>query len=360
MSSTVLTPLNKNQAKTVRDSNIELLSIFAILGVITLHYNGSFALSLVNPNSINQYILIFLEGLFICAVNLFVLISGYFSVNSQKRKAIKAIELVVQVICMNIACYVMVSVFSSSFTIGGLLQSAIPNNYYAILYITVYLISPYINILLNKLNDKQLITFTTLLVILFAVWPTILDIFQTFGYIYGGLYTTNSYGSQYGYSIINFILMYIVGATLRREIYKPKTYVLFIALAVCLGVIFFWQFIQPQIARSYCNPFVIALAVIIFLLFKRINLKNKIINNLSKATFTCFLVHNIFLGKIGIAKFVNASPVLLVLHILVSSIGIFLACWVIWTVYDFVTRPIFKFIGSKLICIDKVLSPDNT
>ncbi|MBO5321484.1 MAG: acyltransferase [Clostridia bacterium] len=361
MSSAVLTPLNKDLKKSViRDSNIELLRLFAIFGVMILHYNGYFALSLVTPNSINQYILVLLEGLFICAVNVFVLISGYFSVSTQKRKAVKALELVIQVICMNIACYLLTALFSGSFTIAGLLNSAVPNNYYAILYITVYLVSPYINIVINRLTDKQLTIFTVLLFVLFSVWPTILDILQGYGLIYGGLYTTNSSGSQYGYSFINFALMYIIGAFLRKKSYNFNFYALLTAFVVCLGILFVWQFKQPQVARAYSNPLVIALAVIIFLLFKKINFKSKFINSLSKATFTCFLIHGIFLGKIGIANFVNASPILLVAHMLVSAVGIFLVSWVVWVIYDFVTRPVFKFIGSKLTCLDNVLSPENT
>lgn len=77
MSSTAL--YKENSGKDIpRDSNIELLRIFAILGVIVLHYNnwsmgGGF--SYVASGSLNSRVLWSLEGLFICAVNLFVLIT---------------------------------------------------------------------------------------------------------------------------------------------------------------------------------------------------------------------------------------------------------------------------------------------
>lgn len=343
----------------VRDSNIELLRIFAICGVIILHYNGSFAFALVQSQSINQYILILLEGLFICAVNVFILISGYFSSVSQKRKAIKVIELAVQVICMKVACYLLVSVFSGGISIKGVLRSAVPNNWYVTLYITIYFISPYINILLNKLTDRQIMVFTILLFVLFAVWPTFVDILQSYGLECSGFYTTNTAGSQYGYSLINFVLMYIIGAFLRRKEYKTSVCVLFISLVACVAVLFFWQYAQPQIARAYCNPVVIALAVIIFLLFKKVNVKNRLVNILSKGTFTCFLVHGIFLSHIGIARFVNASPILLIMHIAASSVAIFLASFIIFTVYDFLTRKIFAFFGKKLVWLDEILSPED-
>ena len=66
-------------AKNVRDSNIELLRILVTLFVIILHYNNknngkAFVYAEALPE---QYqILVILEMAAICAVNIFVLISG--------------------------------------------------------------------------------------------------------------------------------------------------------------------------------------------------------------------------------------------------------------------------------------------
>ena len=61
-----------------RQSNIELLRILAAEGVIILHYNnagmgGGFLY--VEPWSINQLVMTFLESIFVCAVNLFILMN---------------------------------------------------------------------------------------------------------------------------------------------------------------------------------------------------------------------------------------------------------------------------------------------
>ncbi|MBR1833107.1 MAG: hypothetical protein IJ784_11860 [Ruminiclostridium sp.] len=50
----------------------------------------------MEDGSINQAIMTFFETVFICAVNLYVLISGYFMRNSTKRDLIKPIELLAQ------------------------------------------------------------------------------------------------------------------------------------------------------------------------------------------------------------------------------------------------------------------------
>ena len=72
--------------KVERQSNIELLRILAIMGVIVLHYgNPSMGggRSDVKESSINSYVLYLVISLFACAVDLFMIISGYFMCNSK-------------------------------------------------------------------------------------------------------------------------------------------------------------------------------------------------------------------------------------------------------------------------------------
>ena len=75
-------------ARKERQSNIELLRILAIMGVIVLHYNNPLigrGITYAKEGSVNFYILYFLESLFACGVDLFMLISGYFMCESKKK-----------------------------------------------------------------------------------------------------------------------------------------------------------------------------------------------------------------------------------------------------------------------------------
>ena len=64
---------------TKRQTNIELLRIISMLGIIVLHYNNSdMGGGFLYATGLNRAILMFLESIFICGVNLYVLISGYF------------------------------------------------------------------------------------------------------------------------------------------------------------------------------------------------------------------------------------------------------------------------------------------
>jgi surface polysaccharide O-acyltransferase-like enzyme len=100
--------------KKQRQSGIELLRILAAMGVVVLHYNNPMiGGGLTYAKGINSALLYLLEALFVCAVNLFVLINGYFDINHQSRDLIKPLRLIVEVIFFNEAFYLL------HFIIGG-------------------------------------------------------------------------------------------------------------------------------------------------------------------------------------------------------------------------------------------------
>ena len=349
---------------TVRDSNIELLRIFSICGVIFLHYNGSFAMNSVIPGTLNYYILLLLEAMAICGVNLFVLISGYFLCATNNRKTVKVLEFAAQVVIFGILQHLLSCLLNGyTPTLVSLLNAAIPNNYYVTLYLTLYILSPYMNLVLSKLSDKQLGFLVIMCGILFSVWPTILDsVFLAFGRNYNGLYPTTASGSQYGYSLLNFCLMYLIGTYLRRKESRGLPHWNLLGILLCVGVIFVWQQYYESVALSYCNPFVILLAVFYFRLFQNLHFRSALVNTLSKGTFTCFLLHSFFLHRIRISDFVNRNILYLLGHIAITIPAIFLICWVVWRIYDPIAKPVFRLLDKKLGKVDDLLSirADNT
>lgn len=97
----------------------------------------------------------------------------------------------------------------------GLIMTLVPSNWFVILYSTLYIISPYINILLEQLSGKQKKKMVIVLFAIFSVWPTIVDLSgEILGKEWIGLSSVGMYGSEWGYSIVNFLLVYIIGAYL--------------------------------------------------------------------------------------------------------------------------------------------------
>jgi len=350
--------------KQNRESNIELLRIFAMLGVVILHYNNATigkGFAYVAQGSLNHSILLGLEGLFICAVNLFILITGYFSISSQKRSPTKAVALLLQVIAFRVAQY-LISNLDEGITLTGLLTRMLPINYFVILYIAVYLLSPYLNLLLKKLSSPQRTRLVVLTLCLCSFWPTLIDIMQDItGANYMGLSTISAYGSDWGYTLVNFLLMYLLGAWLRLENIALKKRFSGSILLICAGALaFLGTVLTPDVAWSYCNPLVILEAVAAFLLFRQLHFSSKIINVLSRGAFTCFLLHTIFLGKAGIPAAVQGSAATMICHVLITPIVIYLACFVAYLVYDFISKPVLKLIDRLFQKIKLDFSVEET
>lgn len=333
-----------------RESNIELLRIISIFGVIILHYNNpQIGGGLVNANGLNYYILLLLESTCIAAVNLFVLISGYFLCQSSKRILIKPLELLCQVVVIKELIYILKVIIG--FETFSFIDLGIN------LYIALYLISPMLNVIAEKYfkNTKK---FIVILFILFSIYPTCVDILQDFRNeeIYG-LSTIGMYGSQYGYTIVNFSLMYLIGAyiklnydSIKYSKNKSICYIIIstVILTIWAGINNYINFGNEKTALEYCNPFVIMLTIQIFLIFSHLELGyNNIINRLSKATFTVFLLHNVFLQFIKIEYFVLQNALIMILHIIISTIGIYLICWIFYEIYNYISKKIFEILTRK-------------
>lgn len=347
-----------------RQSNIELLRIIAACGVIILHYNnpkigGGFAE--VSDGSLNQAIMTFFESLSICAVNLYVLISGYFMRNSMKRDFLKPIGLLTQFVVFELAfCLIKELPKGNGLDFSTVLGYFKESYWFVFVYIALYLVSPYINFVWAHLSGSGKKTLLMILIGLFSVYAIIPDIIQ---YYYGesiyGVSPISLYGSQEGYTIVNFVLMYLIGCYLKdREESGKKTGTgkLVLWLMLTVTAIFGLTFLEKSIthrgifattAYNYENPLVILEAVLVFLIFRNINTgSNKVINKLAVASFPAYLIHMNLLEYCGIDRFVKENAALLTAHILGCTIIMYLISFVLCMIYDLATKPLFAVIAK--------------
>ncbi len=345
--------------KPTRQSNIELLRIIAIMGVILLHYNNDtmgFAFALTSSLPVNHAICMIFEAFAICGVNVFVLISGYFLIDSDSRNISKVIELVFQLILFKVIAYTVDALIYGNFTWADFGKSFVPNNYFVIIYVALYLVSPLINAGFKKFSDKTKSIFLLICIIVFSAWTFLGDIFGAVTHIkWEGISTVSNSGSLAGYTIVNFVLMYLVGAYLKlfKDKIKIKKSILIVCLLVLIAIITALSYWNP-IAWNYNNPFIIAEAVVLFLIFERSNIGYKgWINSLAKAAFTCFLIHTYLLKYIFIEFFAKANPVLLILHMIISPAVIYLVCWIIYKLYNLIFGKAFaKLSANQKLKID--------
>lgn len=342
------------QASKQRQSGIELLRIFAAMGVVILHYNNGMmggALKYAAFGSANSILLYILEAFCVAAVNIFVLINGYFDLRSNCRDLIKPIKLIVQVMLFNLAYYLLrVAIGYTDFSISHIIGSMIPANWFIILYCALYLVSPFLNVTLNQITMKEYHVLLGIAVGIFSFYPMVVDNFEIWtGKVWMGLSSIGMYGSEYGYTIINFILMYIIGAYLQRfgwRITKPYLIIIFTLNTMLLAA---WGLTDSYlghkeiVAWEYCSTFVVFEAVIIFLLFLELRFQNSIVNKLAKASLCVYLVHIYFLPHLRIKEIILMnSPGITLVHLALCVLGIYAFAYVVNLIYSVVTRPFYE------------------
>lgn len=95
-----------------RKANIELLRLIAMMMVVTIHYIGRVhILENVQMFSGDYFLFNFWNSVVVMAVNLFVIISGYFLIESRIRVQ-KLIDIVIEVFIRSLGGYAVKSKFS--------------------------------------------------------------------------------------------------------------------------------------------------------------------------------------------------------------------------------------------------------
>lgn len=344
--------------KRERYSGIELLRIVAACFVVILHYcNPQIGGAMKGATIVGGSNLLFLDvirSLSCSAVDIFIIISGYFLINSEKRVIGKPIYLVFQVILLHLIVYLPKVILGiEAFTLTGFLKQFLITNYFVTLYVILYFLSPLINNIFAFMGQYAYRKSLLYLLIVFSVYPTLIDVIREF---YGTeLYGTSPigrWGSQFGYNIVNFGVLYVLGGYLRKFRFPKIIYNhSILVILLCTVIILIWGKLPSALsegassARSYHNPVVIMLSVALFALFSKIKLHSSVINELAGAAFSCFLLHLLVIGRIHAVDYAQGSFIVLFGHLLASIIGIYAISYVFYKIYDFVVSPIIDYLN---------------
>lgn len=361
--------------QTKRLSNIELLRIFAALGVVILHYNagsmgGGFAF--VEDSSFNQFILVVFESVFMCVGNVFVLISGYFMRDSVKRDVLKPIKFIVMFLVFETLAYLIKELPKGEpFSFKTLFGYYSPNYWFLFIYIALYLISPFISLMWSHMKIPAKKALLGIFITLFSVYPFIWDVISRFNKnnlwsestadgLIQGISPISLFGAGRGYTLINFILMYLIGCYIRDKIengLKEKPANMLVLSGANLVLIVGWAYAERmltgfELPTTVCwsieNPLIIIESVLLFMFFKSLKIReNKVINALAAAALPTYLIHINLLEYLQIERFVKSGTLVMVLHMLGCMVGLYLICFVIYTLYDLLTRPVFIRISNK-------------
>lgn len=160
-----------------RDIGIEVLRITAMFMVTVLHALGHGGVLEQYTFASFGYIFFWsIETLCYVAVNLFVLITGYFMVTSEVKPS-RILKLMIQVEFYSLLCLALAKfVFHRSITIEELIRSIFPitggEYWFASAYAVLILLVPFLNRLIHSMNQKEHFRTVIFLLTIFSIVPT--------------------------------------------------------------------------------------------------------------------------------------------------------------------------------------------
>ena len=354
-------------SRPLRQSNIELLRIVTACFVIVLHYNNPMiggALASVPEGSGKQLLLYAAEAVAICAVDLFVMIPGYFLRHTGERDLLKPLELLSQLVTFELLFFCVRELPKGGvFTLDRLLKYFVPSYWFVFVYIALYLISPYVNLAWDRLSSRGRKRLLALVLGLFSFWPMLLEAGTVLtGTDLNGWSTVGLYGAQSGYTIVQFMMLYLIGMHLRdlsetrfteeAPLWKPL-----LLLTANAALLIVWTFFEKRVlagsgswglAWKYLNPLVISEAALFFETFRRLRMKNsRIINSLAAASFPAYLIHINLLPYLHIDQAVQGSGLRMAAHLLLSVLAVYLASWLLHRLYLLAAGPLFRRLGLR-------------
>ena len=333
--------------KPRRNAGVELLRMFAALGVVYGHFFNEAHVLPAEMDGGGQ-IINNLRLFTFPAVDIFVVITGYFLCLNNKRTVGKLSTLVFQTAFVYLSLFVVKYVLSR-FYID--FDAIIPVKWFLPLYVTLYCISPYINASIAHLDSKQFTYLIAALLFFFSILPVLNEITRAAG-LSLGLSTVSSIGSNAGYSIVNFVVVYCVGAYIRiNELHKKVSYP--IIIAVIIGCFIFMKLQEAipyemtpfNVVGWYDNIFVILLTASFLLLALKVKIADKtskVIVNLAKANFICYLAHYAFI-KIFPTHEVLIMPTFKALSIIIMfCFAVYAGSYLLWLLYNLLFGKITK------------------
>ena len=341
-----------------RNYGIDLLRIVSICMIITLHilYHGG-VLSYVPRFSVKFVTAWFLEMAAYGSVNVFAIISGYVYYGRKTRYS-NLLQLYIQMLFYTVLCTSAFLLFSpdkvsKQTIVYCLIPFKIDGYWFFSAYFCLFLFIPFINSVIDRLNEKNAVKLLLSGFVVFSVIPTIL--YQDIG------------GLSNGYSVSWLAMMYVVGACIRKfeSRLQRRRWLLYYLLNVTaslagkLAIEGLTQVLlgQPKygvLFSAYISPFIVLSSVFLFLFFKDIKLNTmtvRLIGFFAPTTFGVYLIHmeplirtTLIDGRFrGLAEW---TALLMIGGVILSAFGI----WIVCSLIDRLRILIFRLLRIPSLC----------
>ena len=332
-------------SKGQRNSSIELYRIIATFAVLIVHFNGWFVggmpenFDISNPSAFRTGQMIIEAATCIC-VNMFVLISGYFGI---RFRLYSFVSLCLKLLLIFIPLYIAYAIYANNFSWGGFnyqFRVISRAGWFIQCYVMLMFLSPLLNSFVKEYDRKILPWCIVLLFIEF--W---------FGCVMSvQLGRDNSFAIESGYSVIHFVLIYMLGRCIylyQDELTSLRRNIWVIVWIICTLIICVMHILGIKFVWDYASPIVIASSVASFMPFLYRAYTNEKINWIAKSTLAVYIIHSDtpvikLLRKIDNQLLEDCTYSHYLLEISVVIVLVFFACIVYDKLCGIVINPVLK------------------
>ncbi len=355
--------------KKEREKNYEILRIVAMLMIVCLHYLSKGG-ALADPSgklAPTGYTAWLIEAFCLVAVNVYVLISGYFGIGDESATSIeqtKITDVLKRPLCIWLQVFFYSVVIGVLFLVTGVQEFDIytvfmyvfpistEHYWFATSYILLTLLMPFINAGFDRLEKRSVQGVLACMLVLFSLAKTIIPMqlpwdhkgYDAFWFVF--LYLTGAYLRRYGINRINSraksIALYVVSS------------LLIFASMLCIRTLYLETgSLKDFISYGYSYNFLFCYtaAIGLFLVFQR-NPKTESANPcgstlqlISGATFGVYLIHEhvnlryLWPTLFNTAEYATAPVPTFILHM----IGTVAVVYVVCTLIEILRKKLIKF-----------------
>ena len=227
----------------VRNNSLDLYKILCMFLITTIHIIGY---SRISPaNTLNAFLIDFLEVLQYFSISGFTLITGYFLVEKRTTKT-KIVNFVFLVSFFSIIIYLASILFNPQTSLAIIIRSIFPFSFahywYSINYVFLLLLVPFLNKFAHSLCKKQFFIFICILAFITSTYFHLSPFVEPTPYI-----------GHDTHSILWFILLYFIAAYIKLHGIKRNIFFGPIMFLVCGILIFVFRIIGEHKIFNYIN-----------------------------------------------------------------------------------------------------------
>jgi surface polysaccharide O-acyltransferase-like enzyme len=286
--------------KKERNSSFELLRLILMMMIVAHHCIvhglalsgiGGWTLTklplAVQPEDMQLFMSV--DAFFICAVDVFVLLSGYFSIRLSWNKVLHLLfQMLFYSAVSAVAWYFLVD-HNLSTLVKGFMFLSNSAYWFLIDYLILMAFAPMINNFYRDYSKRETGLFT--LVLLFVSCYL--------GFKYGHV------ANKDGYTVFQFIMMYSLGRYIRQNNVRlawRKSLPLYIGCSLLIGFAMYYLYLHKSGETAwkvtyYNDPLVILSAISLFFVFQSLDFRSKWVNKCSASALAIYLFHCSFVIK---------------------------------------------------------------